>query len=62
MQWGMFGMTAVFREVLFRLMGGSNFEHKRICAAVTVMRAQAALALLNMKHRVSLSILDPSET
>jgi hypothetical protein len=49
---GMFRMTASFRKVFLRLMGGSNLHYTRIWTAVTVMRAQAALALLNMKHRV----------
>jgi hypothetical protein len=45
-------MTAVFREILLRLMRGSNLSHKRIHAALAEMRAQAALALFNVKHRV----------
>jgi hypothetical protein len=48
MQWGVFGMAAVFEQILLRLLRSANLHQHGIGMALTEMRAQTALTFLNV--------------
>jgi hypothetical protein len=48
MQWGVFGMAAVFQQIFLRLLRSANVHEYGIGMALAEMRAQTALTLLNV--------------